>query len=177
MSKHNFLRKFWEYANVLAIALLLSILIKATVVEAFVVPTASMEPTIEIGDRFFSNKITYRFHPPREKDIIIFTPPSNAAGNNSIPFVKRVIGVEGDWVEIREGRLFLNHQPVEETYIKESPRYHFGPVQVPDNSLFVLGDNRNNSHDSHIWGFVPVHNVKAKALLRFWPLNRIGFVS
>jgi len=177
LRKENLLKKLWEYAQVLVVALVLALVLKATVVEAFVVPTSSMEPTIQIGDRFFSNKVTYRFHPPRSGDIVIFAPPSSATENQDIPFVKRVIGVEGDLIEIRDGNLYLNDRTMEEKYIKETPRYHYGPMKVPKDSLFVLGDNRNNSHDSHAWGFVPVKNVKARAMLRFWPLNRIGFIS
>ncbi|MBI1819852.1 MAG: signal peptidase I [Nitrospirae bacterium] len=177
MIENRFAKKAWEYARSLLIAFILSIAIKVTVVEAFVVPTGSMEPTIAIGDRFFSNKFIYRFRPPKEGEIVIFTPPAQAAASGGIPFVKRVIGIEGDWIEIKEGTVYVNSKPAEEKYIKESPHYRLEPFRVPHNTLFVLGDNRNNSYDSHIWGFVPVQNVKAKAMLRFWPLNRIGFVS
>lgn len=177
MNQNRFLKKVWEYAQSLVIAFVLSMVIKVTVVEAFVVPTGSMEPTIAIGDRFFSNKLIYRFRPPKEGEIVIFTPPSQATSNGTIPFVKRVIGVEGDWIEIKEGKVFVNNQPMEEKYLKENPHYHLTPIQVPHNTLFVLGDNRNNSYDSHVWGFVPLQNIKAKAMFRFWPLTRIGFVS
>ncbi|MHB8481983.1 MAG: signal peptidase I [Nitrospiria bacterium] len=177
MKQNGFVKKIMEYGQSLLIAFVLSMVIKVTVVEAFVVPTGSMEPTIAIGDRFFSNKFIYHFRPPREGEIVIFTPPSQATDNPSIPFVKRVIGVEGDSVEIKNGKVYVNNKPLDESYIKEHPRYHMSPIKVPENYLFVLGDNRNNSHDSHIWGFVPLQNVKAKAMFRFWPFNRIGFVS
>ncbi|MBI3593871.1 MAG: signal peptidase I [Nitrospirae bacterium] len=175
--KNHLLKKAWEYSQSLVIAFVLSMIIKVTVVEAFVVPTGSMEPTIAVGDRFFSNKLVYHFRTPHEGEIVIFTPPSQATPNGSIPFVKRVIGVEGDWVEVRDGMVFVNHQPIHEKYVKEHPRYQLMPLQVPHDTLFVLGDNRNNSYDSHVWGFVPLGNIKAKATFRFWPLTRIGFVS
>ena len=177
MNKNIFLKKVWDYSQSLVIAFILSMIIKVTVVEAFVVPTGSMEPTIAVGDRFFSNKLVYRFRPPKEGEIVIFTPPHEATSNGSIPFVKRVIAIEGEWVEIRNGNVFVNHQLINEAYIKENPHYQMPPLQVPRNTLFVLGDNRNNSYDSHVWGFVPLENVKAKAMFRFWPLTRIGFVS
>lgn len=177
MGKNLFLKKVWEHTQSLLLAFALSMVLKATVVEAFVVPTGSMEPTIAIGDRFFSNKLVYRFRTPKEGEIVIFTPPDKATPNGSIPFVKRVIAVEGDWVEIRDGSVYVNRQLIKESYIKEHPNYQLTPLKVPHNTLFVLGDNRNNSYDSHIWGFVPLQNVKAKAMFRFWPLSRVGFVS
>jgi signal peptidase I len=175
--KERFVKKAWEYTQSLFVAFILSMIIKVTVVEAFVVPTGSMEPTIAVGDRFFSNKLVYHFRTPREGEIVIFTPPNQATPNDTIPFVKRVIGVEGDWVEVKNGIVFINHQPIHEKYLKEMPKYQLAPLQVPRNTLFVLGDNRNNSYDSHVWGFVPLQNIRAKATLRFWPITRIGFVS
>ena len=170
-------RKILEYTQSLFIAFILSMIIKVTVVEAFVVPTGSMEPTIAVGDRFFSNKLVYYFRSPKEGEIVIFTPPDQATSNGSIPFVKRVIGVPGDWVEVKDGKVFVNHREIDEKYVKENPKYQLAATQVPRDALFVLGDNRNNSYDSHVWGFVPLQNIKAKALFRFWPLTRLGFVS
>lgn len=91
--------------------------------------------------------------------------------------IHRVIGVPGDKVEVKGGKVYINNQPLEENYIEEAPDYQLGPVTVPANSYFVLGDNRNNSFDSHYWGFVPRENIIGKATKRFWPPERMGAIK
>ncbi len=88
-----------------------------------------------------------------------------------------MIGLPGETVEVRDGRVYVNNQPLQERYIEERPNYQFGPVTVPTNQYLVLGDNRNNSYDSHYWAFVPRNNIIGRAVVRFWPLNRLGEIE
>ena len=168
--------RVWEWAKSIGLALLLAIGIRTAVVEAFVIPSGSMEPTLEIGDRVLGNKFWFWFVAPHRREIVIFSPPSSAelaAG----ALIKRVIAVEGDVVEVRESQVFVNGKPVTEPYIKERPQYILPPTPVPPGMLFVLGDNRNASYDSHVWGFVPRSHLRALAFARYWPLNRIGLLQ
>lgn len=164
-----------EWVKSISLALLLALGIRTAVVEAFVIPSGSMEPTLQIGDRVLGNKFWFWFAAPHRRDIVIFSPPPNAelaAG----ALIKRVIAVEGDVVEVRDSRVFVNGQSITEPYVKEQPQYLLPPTVVPRDMLFVLGDNRNASYDSHAWGFVPRSHLKAKAFARYWPLNRIGLL-
>jgi signal peptidase I len=166
----------WEWTKSLAIALILAFGIRTAVVEAFYIPSGSMEPTLQVGDRILGNKFWFWFSDPHRHDIVIFAPPDTAhlaAG----AMIKRVIAVEGDLVEVRNGQVLVNGARVVEPYLKERPQYHLPPTPVPSGMLFVLGDNRNASYDSHAWGFVPRGNLRAKAFARYWPLNRIGFLQ
>jgi signal peptidase I len=167
--------RVWEWVKSIGLAVLLALGIRTAVVEAFVIPSGSMEPTLQVGDRVLGNKFWFWFAEPHRRDIVIFAPPRNAelaAG----ALIKRVIAVEGDVVEIRDGRVRVNGQAIAEPYVKEQPLYYLPPTKVPPGMLFVLGDNRNASYDSHAWGFVPQSNLRAKAFARYWPLGRIGFL-
>lgn len=148
------------------------------VAEARVVPTGSMEPTVQINDRLVIEKLSYRFQPPNRGDIVVFRAPqealllSEATGNDA--YLKRLIGLPGETVEIRDGKVFINGKPLRESYIKSPPSYTWGPHRVPDHHYLVLGDNRNGSLDSHVWGFLPEERVFGRVAVRFWPPNRIG---
>jgi signal peptidase I len=107
---------------------------------------------------------------------VIFAPPKNAE-LAADALIKRVIAVEGDMVEVRDGQVWVNGRRVTEPYVKEQPLYFLPPTNVPAGMLFVLGDNRNESYDSHAWGFVPRHNLRAKAFARYWPPTRIGLLN
>lgn len=166
----------WEWIKSIGLALLLAIGIRTAVVEAFVIPSGSMEPTLQIGDRVLGNKFWFWFAEPHRRDIVIFAPPASAelaAG----ALIKRVVAVEGDVVEIRDGQAFVNGKSAAEPYVKERPQYILPPTRVPQGMLFVLGDNRNASYDSHVWGFVSRSHLKAKAFARYWPLGRIGLLQ
>ncbi len=166
----NFIKEL--FTTVLT-ALILSLILKSYVVEARLIPSGSMLPTIQLQDRVLVNKFIYRFHPPQRRDIIVFEPPPNTGSNHD--YIKRVIGLPGDIIEVRDGRVYVNKKPQDEPYILEPPRYQYGPVIVPDDALFVMGDNRNNSQDSHYFtSWLKIDKVKGKAFVRYWPLNRIG---
>lgn len=147
--------------------------IKGLIAEARYIPSPAMLPTLEIGDRLIINKLDYRFKLPQRKDIIVFNPiPELQQRNYKDPFIKRIIGLPGETIQVKAGKVYINNQPLPENYISEPPTYQFGPVRVPPHSYFVLGDNRNNSFDSHYWGFVPKEYIIGRASKIFWPLPR-----
>jgi len=134
-----------------------------------VVRGASMEATLHNNERLIANKIGYRFESPQRSEIIIFKPPLDTKRN----YIKRVIGLPGDKIKIVNGRVYLNDQELKEPYLKYKSYENMPEIVVPENSYFVLGDNRPNSSDSRYWGFVPRKNIVGKAWIVFWPLNKI----
>ena len=134
-----------------------------------VVRGASMEPTLHDRERLIANKISYRFESPGRNEIIIFKPPIGIKRN----YIKRIIGIPGDKIEIVDGKIYVNDQALEEPYVKHRSYENIPPTIIPADSFFVLGDNRPNSSDSRYWGFVPRKNVVGKAWVVFWPLNKI----
>lgn len=156
-----------ELLQDILIGIALGLIVIMFVGQSRVVPTESMYPTIAAGDRIFSEKITYRFRPPRRGELVVFMPPFESEE----PFIKRVIGLPGETVEIREGKVFINGEPLEEDYIAEPPAYELPPVTIPEGYYLVLGDNRNRSHDSHVWGLLEGSRIRERALFRYWPLS------
>ncbi|MDQ7844810.1 MAG: signal peptidase I [Armatimonadota bacterium] len=159
-------------------AALLSLLIITFVVQAFYIPSGSMEPTLQVGDRILVGKFTYRFEEIRRGDVIVFHYPLNPGKD----FVKRVVGLGGETVELRDGMVLINGTPIRELYPTalaggdRACTSNYGPQKVPPGELFVLGDNRCNSEDSRFFGFVPRSNVVGKALFIYWPPQRLGLV-
>jgi signal peptidase I len=131
------------------------------------VESISMQPTLYEGDFIIVNKLAYKLGAPSRGDVIIFHAPPDPTGE---PYIKRVIGLPGDTVEVNGGKVYINGVPLREPYIKAAPNYH-NTYQVPQDSLFVLGDNRNNSSDSHSWGSVPIRDVIGKAELVYLPFD------
>jgi len=172
----HFRKVIKEIFTTVLLAFILALLIRTYVVEARVIPSGSMLPTIQQWDRVLVNKLVYNFKEPERGDIIVFEAPVNMGENQD--FIKRVIGLPGETVEIKKGKVYINGKPLEEDYILEAPNYDFGPVKVPPDCLFVLGDNRNASYDSHLWNvWLHIDKVKGEAFLRYWPPNRIGLVD
>ncbi|MDD2694852.1 MAG: signal peptidase I [Anaerolineales bacterium] len=132
----------------------------------------SMEPTLHTGEYVIVNKLAYKFGAPAIGDVIIFRYPRNPQQE----YIKRVIGLPNDRVEIRDGQVWVNGQLLDEPYIASAPNYQANWV-VPEKSLFVLGDNRNNSSDSHAWGPVPLEYVVGKAIVVYWPPQRWGLID
>ncbi|MEM9117381.1 MAG: signal peptidase I [Cyanobacteria bacterium P01_D01_bin.6] len=169
-----------EGIQTLGLSIVLALGIRAFVAEARYIPSGSMEPTLEINDRLVVEKISYHLNPPQRGDIIVFWPPDSLfpeEEQRKDAFIKRVIGLPGDTVEVRDGAVLIDGIPLEEDYIKAEPNYTWGPETVPPESYLVLGDNRNSSFDSHAWqpdSFVPEDNIIGKAVVRFWPPSRIG---
>jgi len=173
-----------EFADSGLLALgLVFLIIRPFVVQAFFIPSGSMEPTLfghdppipgEPNDRILVNKFIYWFRPPQRQDIIVFKAPE-VASTDQKEFIKRLIGLPGDRIEVRDGRVWVNGELLDEPYLPDEnqPTYQ-GEWIVPEGRYFVLGDNRNNSHDSHRWGHLERSRVQGKAMLRFWPLRREG---
>lgn len=171
---------WWDNFQVLFIALILALLIRILVAEPRFIPSDSMVPTLAIGDRLVVEKVSYRLHPPQFGDIIVFDPPAQLQEfgfTKDQAFIKRVIGLPGQTVEVSNGKVYVNHQPLTEPYIASPPDYVLPMVKVPPNQLFVMGDNRPNSNDSHVWGFLPQNNIIGRACFRFYPFDRIGIVQ
>ncbi len=170
---------FWlESIKTLGLSLFLAFGIRTFIAEARYIPSGSMLPTLQINDRLIIDKISYDFSNPKRGDIVVFNPTKTLEAENfHVAFIKRVIGLPGDKVEVKNGRVYVNNLPIKENYLEARPDYQWGPVVVPVNSYLVLGDNRNDSYDSHYWGFVPRQNIIGKAMFRFWPFNRIGDIE
>lgn len=166
-------------ARLVAISMVIALAVRLFIAEPRFIPSNSMDPTLHIGDRLLVEKLSYRVHPPHHGDIVVFEPPPQlqAIGyRREQAFIKRVMGLPGDTMAVHQGQVYRNDQPLTETYILASPNYEMNPVTVPDNALFVMGDNRNDSNDSHVWGFLPIENVIGHATLRFWPPDNLGTV-
>ena len=170
---------FWlESIKTLGLSLFLAFGIRTFIAEARYIPSGSMLPTLQINDRLIIDKISYDFSNPKRGDIVVFNPTKTLEAENfHVAFIKRVIGLPGDKVEVKNGKVYVNNLPIKENYLEARPDYQWGPVVVPVNSYLVLGDNRNNSYDSHYRGFVPRQNIIGKAMFRFWPFNRIGDIE
>jgi signal peptidase I len=174
-----------EILKTLGLSAVLAFGIRTFVAEARYIPSKSMVPTLLVDDRLIIDKVSYHFKEPQRGDIVVFTPPDEASvvctgprvQHSKDAYIKRVIGLPGEKIEVKQGLVFIDGSPIKETYLDGVPEYQYGPRVVPEGSYLVLGDNRNNSCDSHHWGFVPRENIIGRAIVRFWPLNRLGEVS
>ena len=170
-----------QYTEAFLIAILLALVIRTFVVQAFKIPSGSMLPTLQIGDHLLVNKFLYWFTDPQRGDVIVFKFPQDEGRD----FIKRVIALPGDKVEVRGKRVYVNDKPVQESYAvhldpsmqenPHSPRDNFAPVQAPPGQLFMMGDNRDYSMDSRFWGFLDIKKIKGKAIIIYWSWDRERF--
>ena len=166
----------------LFIWILIALLLRWQAVEPRWIPSGSMIPTLQIQDRILIEKITPRINQKLNKhshinSIVIFKPPkilTEEGYSDGSALIKRVVGLPGDKIEVSNGKLYRNEKEINEPWIKEPIEYEMEETKIPEYSLWVLGDNRNNSLDSHIWGPLPEKNLIGTALARYWPLNEIG---
>jgi len=185
--------KLREYVEAILLAIVIAFFIRTFVIQAYKIPSGSMKPTLLIGDHILVSKFNYGVKlpfirstlipvgSPRRGDIVVFIYPED----RSKDFIKRLVGLPGDTVEVRDKQILLNGQPWKETHGVHSdslvipgavqPRDNFGPVKVPEGSLFVMGDNRDESYDSRFWGFVDMKDVLGKALIIYWSWNNEDF--
>jgi len=169
-----------ETVETVVIALVLAFLIRTFVVQTFWIPSGSMEPALLVNDRIMAYKVFYGIDNVHRGDIIIFKFPLDPRKD----FVKRAIGLPGDVVEIREKKTYINGERLIEPYAVYSdkrnigyPRDEYGPVKIPSNYLFVLGDNRDSSDDSRYWGYVPGKNIIGEVFLMYWPPWRVKIIK
>jgi signal peptidase I len=184
---------FREYVEAIAIALILALFIRTFVVQAFKIPSGSMENTLLIGDHILVNKFIYgiknpftrseliHIETPHRNDVIVFRYPLN----RSQDYIKRVVGLPGDKIEIINKQVYVNDKPFDSGFSihRDSniipgsiqPRDNFGPITVPENSLFVMGDNRDSSYDSRFWKFVPYSDVRGKAFIIYWSWDKMNY--
>jgi signal peptidase I len=158
---------FREVAITVLIALAVFAVLRLTV-QSYTVVMSSMEPNFYQGDCIMVNKVCYHSSGPQRGDVVVFDPPFDSAH----PYIKRVIGLPDDTVEIRDGQVFINGIPLEEEYVMAPPDYTMSPIEVTENEYFVLGDNRNNSNDSHTGWMVPRDNIIGRAWFVYWPPSR-----
>lgn len=160
--------KDWCISILVAVAL--TMIIRTFIVELYLVEGPSMRPTLQSGERLAVNKFIYRFRAPERGEILVFRYPRDPSRD----FIKRVIAVPGDTIEIKDGRVFVNGQLMNEPYILSKTRGNYPIATVPEEHIFVMGDNRNNSEDSRFAdvGFVPFDLLKGKAMIVFYPFDR-----
>jgi len=163
-----------EIIESVAIAVLLAVVIRLFILEPFYIPSGSMEPALRENDRIIVSKLNYHFQEPKRGDVVVFKYPLDPKRN----FVKRLIAVGGETVAVKNSVLYINGQPVPEDYLPKGLRINenYGPVEVPNGSYFMMGDNRNNSDDSRKWGFLPEELIVGKAVVLYWPPGRAGVV-
>lgn len=155
---------------ILLAAVVISVAVRSYVIEPYTVIGQSMQPTLVDGERLLVAKFVYRSGLPRRGDIIVFSSPHRDGSD----YVKRIIGLPGDTVELRLGRVYINGAPLEEPYLGQYPSSDFGPARIGAGGVFVLGDNRGNSEDSRYFGEVPLTEIKGKVVACIWPLRRAG---
>lgn len=183
---------FREYAEAFGMAILLALFIRTFLVQAFKIPSGSMLPTLQIGDHLLVNKLLYglripvmgkrvfQVFSPERDDVIVFIFPED----KSKDFIKRVKAVAGETIEIRDKVVYINGERLEDEHafyapdarlLPGSPRDNFGPLTVPEGHVFVMGDNRDHSHDSRFWGTVPIDDILGKAFILYWSWNSEAF--
>lgn len=177
--KMRYLMKEW--VEPIIIAVILALIIRTFVVQAFKIPTGSMRTTLMEGDRILVNKFIYKFVQPKRGEVIVFISPEDKKKD----FIKRLVGLPNENIRISNGTIFINNAPLEEGSILKKRYYYnrgeFGSegqsVAIPNDAYYVLGDNSISSRDSRYWGFMPKKYLLGKAFLIYWPPNRIGLIK
>lgn len=169
----SFARWLGELVLMVGLAFLLATGIRTFVIQPYVIPSGSMEPTIEISDRILAIKYIYRFEDPKRGDIVVLDDPTGSVQT----LIKRVIATGGQTVDLKDGKVVVDGVPLDEPYTHGKPSDPMEvpmPYTVPEGSVWLMGDNRTNSADSRVFGSVPLSSVRGKAICRFWPPSRLG---
>jgi signal peptidase I len=170
-------RGFVEWVAVIGAAVLVAFLLRTFVVQTFYIPSGSMEPTLAKDDRVVVNKLSYRLHDVNRGDIVVFTTPPLVENKAFKDLVKRVIALEGETVEAKDGKVFVNGQQLAEKYLPVGTyTSDFGPETVPPDSVWVMGDNRGNSEDSRVFKSIEEDTIVGRVFLRVWPVTRIDIL-
>jgi signal peptidase I len=169
--------KHWvlDWTETIVVAFILALIIRAFFVQVFWIPSSSMEPTLDIQDRIVVNKVTYHFRKPRRFEIAVFRQVGEE-GPSKRDLIKRVIGLPGEKLELKDGIVYINDKPLDEKHPMNRDLADFGPVRVPPNAYFMMGDNRPASADSRYWGFLPEKNIIGPAFFKIWPLRKFGLI-
>ena len=168
-------RSLIEWVVVVGGALIIALVIKTFLLQAFFIPSSSMVSTLNIGDRVLVNKLSYRLHDVNRGDIIVFERPEGEADSEIQDLIKRVVGLPGDTVEGQNGQVLINGEPLDEPYLDEGVTTgDFDPVEVPEDHLFMMGDNRGDSRDSRFFGPIAEDTIVGRAFFRVWPLGDIS---
>lgn len=170
----NLVKALREVLETLIPAVVIALLINLFLAQSTLVYGQSMEPNLYTNQRIVVEKLTYHFHGPRRGDVVVLKPPGN---ENGVPLIKRVIGLPGDRIEVKDNRVYINGVALDEPYLSEPTYGDYGPVDVPPLHIFVMGDNRNYSNDSRSFGMVPLENIIGHAWLSYWPTEQMGMVE
>jgi signal peptidase I len=163
-----------EWIVIVAAALITALLIKTFLLQAFYIPSASMDPTLKIHDRVLVNKLSYHFHEVHRGDIVVFKRPPGERDANIKDLIKRVIALPGETVEGRDGHVMIDGRILHEPYVPpDKPTDNFGPLKIAKNHYWVMGDNRTNSKDSRVFGPIPRSLIVGRAFIRVWPVTAI----
>ena len=167
-------RNLVEWVVVVGGALLVAVVVKAFLLQAFYIPSPSMVPTLHVNDRVLVNKLSYKFHEVRRGDVIVFKSPQVVAEKD---LIKRVIGLPGDTVETRDGEIVVNDKVLDEPYLpKDVGTGPMEKVTVPPGHYWMMGDNRGNSSDSRVFGAIPESSIIGRAFVKVWPITAFGFL-
>lgn len=169
------LRSSLEWGAVIVGALAIALLIQAFLFQAFLIPSGSMQPTLDIGDRVLVNKLSYRTSDPNRGDVVVFKRPPNQPDSDIKDLIKRVVGLPGDRLEAIDGIVNVNGVPLDESYLPAGTETTNLPLTtVPAGHVFMMGDNRAESFDSRFFGAIDIDLVEGRAVLRIWPLGDFG---
>jgi signal peptidase I len=173
---HSMGRVVFEWVGLVVLALIIALLIKTFLFQAFYIPSESMTPTLKVHDRVLVNKLSYKLHPVHRDDIVVFTAPPHAdPGINDL--VKRVIGLPGETVSGKNGHVYINGVQLKEPYLPQGvTTSDFPPKKLPPDNYWVMGDNRGNSKDSRAFGTITKSKIVGRVFVRIWPLNRLGIL-
>jgi signal peptidase I len=175
--RSNGTRQTIEWVLLVVGALLIALLIKTFLFQAFYIPSASMDPTLKVHDRVLVNKLSYHLHPVHRGDIVVFKAPPEERTAQIKDLVKRVIGLPGDTITARDGHVYINDRLLKEPYLPKGTRTDDLPrTVIPASSYFMMGDNRTASSDSRVFGPIKRSTIIGRAFIKMWPLNRLGFL-